>query len=299
LDLAAKGYQADFFVSPVSNSLLEGVICFPLEFAVVDGDLGYPRASQEIDISGEIIELDELCDREILAEREPETRESVEEIRKQWQTASELLAAAGRLKEEMNQLWDEGSDLNGIDRLVEALAAEILERKPCERHYFGSALSAQGLVSYVDHLSLACKARYILEGPVDRVKSAVLLEVGRRALAKGYEVEFFHDGFYPENLNMIIVTSLGVAVIDAGGLSLTARPGDIILDAREWVGTKPEKVFLPVVAEKRCRLNELIDEAARSLLEAETSLKRFHKIYSQAMDFGKMELIKERVMQEI
>ncbi len=299
LELAAKGYQADFFVSFAGSSSLEGVMCPQLGLAVVKGDCGYPSEHEQRGISCEVIDFSEFWDGASLAGCEEEIAELAEEIEKQLRSAAELLMKAARVKEKISAHGSGYPDPEEVERLVTRLVTEILEQSSRERHYFGTALSIQGLVSYVDGLSASCAGRYVLKGFPGKVKSAVLTAVGRMALARGHQVEFYHDGFNPENLNMIIITGLGVAVIDGDGLGLTVRPGDIILDARDWNDSNQETASGTDVVETQRRLDTLLEEAHTALLQAESIRKRLRGIFSRAMDFREVERVRSRIMEDI
>lgn len=299
LALATKGYETDFFVSPFNASSLEGVIFPQLGLGVVNGDLECKIEARYPGIAGEVINLGEHWDREQLVEHQQEIRDLVNEIQKHVELSRGLLKEASRVKEGLKSFWVTGLNLERVEALVTRLVTEILDRIPTERHYFGSTLSPQGFVSYIDQLSGSCACRYVLQGPPGSGKSTVLLALGERALARGCQVEFYHDGLNPDSLNMIIMTSLGVAVVDASGLTLTARPGDIIIDTRECIESEPEDFFEHEINEAQRRLDALVEEASAVLSKAEFCRKRLQKIYSRAMDFSEIERIQAQIIEEI
>lgn len=299
LALCERGFDVEFYVCPLNASSLEGVVFPQLATGIVNGSLPCPVEPRYPGVTGDIINLGEHWDREKIVTNQEEIQQLVNEMEKDTGRAYSLLREAELAKEKLKGNWLPDLDLERLDALVQKLAKEILDGQPGERHFFGSTVSSQGLVSFIDELSEHCRKRYILKGPPGSGKSTVLAAIGTRAAQRGYLVEYYHNGLNPDSLDMVIITNLQVALIDGEGINLSAGPYDTIIDTGECVDLKPGDDNAPEINDTRRTLESLLLDAAETLRDAESHRKRLQKLYTRAMDFSEVDRIRARVLEEI
>ncbi|MCI8589448.1 MAG: hypothetical protein HFE77_01880 [Clostridiales bacterium] len=80
--------------------------------------------------------------------------------------------------------------------------------------YFASANSKDGFISFFDQVFGECSYRYILKGGSGTGKSSLMKKLGSAAEELGYQTEYILCSSDPNSVDGIIITDLGVCMID-------------------------------------------------------------------------------------
>lgn len=299
LDISKLGYDAEFYVSPFNGTSLEGVVFPQLGMAVVDGSEPGPLEPRYPGVTGEIINLGDCWDKDEMQAHKEQIKSLVDTVAQGTEEAVERLREIKLAKEHLKRCWLSSLNLERLGVLVQELTREIIERQAGERHYYGSNLTSQGMVSYIDELSLDCRKRYILTGPPGSGKSTVLAAIGEKAREKGYRVEYYHSGLNPDSLDMVIIADLQVALIDNSNRNLSIRLSDIIINTEDYLDAPPDEEDSWEINEARRRLEGAFLQAVEVLKEVESCRKRLQRFYTRAMDFAEVDRTRARVIEEI
>jgi hypothetical protein len=176
-----------------------------------------------------------------------------------------------------------------IRELIEELASELLREQPGERHYFASAVTADGMVNILMKSAHECKCRYILTGPPGSGKSLVITELARMAREKGYFLEYYHCGLDLESIVMVIIPNLQLALIDGGSMELSIKPWDIVIDMADYLENYDAEAAALQSSEARRNYESLLLEAEVKLENAHAILKELKKVFATFMDFEQLD----------
>ena len=267
--------------------------------AVVDGSEPGPLEPRYPGVTGEIINLGDCWDKDEMQAHKEQIKSLVDTVAQGTEEAVERLREIKLAKEHLKRCWLSSLNLERLGVLVQELTREIIERQAGERHYYGSNLTSQGMVSYIDELSLDCRKRYILTGPPGSGKSTVLAAIGEKAREKGYRVEYYHSGLNPDSLDMVIIADLQVALIDNSNRNLSIRLSDIIINTEDYLDAPPDEEDSWEINEARRRLEGAFLQAVEVLKEVESCRKRLQRFYTRAMDFAEVDRTRARVIEEI
>ena len=80
--------------------------------------------------------------------------------------------------------------------------------------YFASANSKDGFVSFFDDVFGGCTYKYILKGGPGTGKSSLMKKLGAAAQEAGHSIEYIMCSSDPDSADGVIITDLGVCMID-------------------------------------------------------------------------------------
>jgi hypothetical protein len=297
--LLEKGYEIEFWISAIDPVNPDGVYIPRLGAAVINGSLPQPIDPRYPGATGHIIYLGEYRNKK---ELNGKTREIIDLIDCQEEhnnAAYEVLKTAGQAREEIKKVAGNCLSMANIKHLIEEMASELLREQPGEKHYFASAVTADGVVNYIDEISNECKHRYILKGPPGSGKSLVIAELARLARAKGYFLEYYHCGFNLDSIVMVIIRNLQLVLIDGGNIELSIKPWDVVIDMGIYLENyDPEEAALES-SEAWRRYESLVLDAQTKMEKAHSTLKELKKIYTGFMDFEQLDRKRQEVLEEL
>ncbi|HWP95370.1 MAG TPA: hypothetical protein VN426_00820 [Syntrophomonadaceae bacterium] len=231
-DLANRGFEVEFWLSAVESGSVEGVHLPQVKAAIVNGSLLQPGDNSYPDINGEVVELSRGLKEEENRNWEQETRSIVEDLQEHNRQARYLIHEAVELENLRNMSFAQNLDPDRLEVLVDDIEHALFKPEPGERHFFGLALTVDGMVNYLQEATRDCRSRYILQGPADCGQEQVMQKMADKAAALGYHREYFYRALDPQRPCMLLIRELQAAVIDAGLLPLANQPGDVIIDMR-------------------------------------------------------------------
>lgn len=297
--LAEQGYEIEFWMSALEPMNPEGVYIQQIETAIINGSAPNNINPKYPVVIEQTINLSEFLDEAVLSEKGLEIIKLIDQMEKYRSDAADIIRQANQAMEEMLIITGSTINENKLNGLIDELEKEILREKPGEKHYFASSLTPEGVIDYIDEISSPCKKRFILKGKHSKSKSRVINELAWRARNKGYFVEYYHYGLDPDNINMIIISNLHLAIIDVGEMKIIARPWDVPIDLDQCIDYHDlDYPDLHDVESKRKYESYLL--AAQGQLEnASDTLRKLKRIYAEAMDFEKLEEIKAKILKQI
>jgi len=294
-----QGYEVEFWVSAADPVSPEGVLIPQLRAAVVNGSLSSPIDPCYPGVTGDIIYLGDYWNKNLLQDYGPEIVNMYDQQEQHRQQATLVLKRAAEIRDNIKKKAAAYLNLEKLHDLVGQLAGEILDTGPAEKHYFASAVTAEGMINYIDEISSSCQKRYVFKGPAGSGKSSALMELANRARIKGYSLEYYHCGLEVENIQMIIIRNLQIALIDAGTLDLAVKPWDTVIDMSQCLEGYDEAELLHESSEALRIFESLLLEAQQELEKTRCCMKGLKKIYSLAMDFEALDRKRQQVRDEI
>ncbi|NLO20691.1 MAG: hypothetical protein GX119_01655 [Syntrophomonadaceae bacterium] len=296
-ELYQRGYEVDFWLSAEDPMNPEGLYISQLESAVVNGNLPVAIDPKYPGLSGSIINLSEYLDEGAINQHGPQIIDLVNEVEKRSLQAGIILQEASALREGMGSGNCGRIDKSKLNRLIEDLEEEILKTRMGGRHYFATSFTSEGIINYLEEISSSCKVRYLLKGGGGAGK--VINEIAIRAKGRGHSLEYYHCGISPDQLIMLIISNLQVAIIDAGDTELLLRPGDRMIDLDQCMNDGGEfRERLEYSAGQR-QYESLLLQAQAELEAAQKSRKNLKRLYSGAMNFEVLEEKRHELFQAL
>jgi Mrp family chromosome partitioning ATPase len=297
--LSEKGYEIEFWISALDPVNPDGVYIPRLGTAVINGSLPQPIDPRYPGATGHIIYLGDYRNKKEINGRAREIIEMIDRQEEQQNKADNVLKKAGQVREQIKAAARACLNMANIQLLIEELATELLREQPGERHYFASAVTADGVVNYIDEISNECRRRYILKGPPGSGKSLVMAELAYLAREKGYFLEYYHCGLEVDNIVMVIIRNLQLALIDGGDIELSIKPWDVVLDMTAYLDHYDPEAAAAQSSEACRNYEALLLDAQDKLESAHSMLKELKKIYTGFMDFEQLDRRRQEVLEEI
>ena len=297
LAMLERGYDVEFWQCSSDNDSLDGVLITDLSVAVIDGtaphaiDPLYPGAVDEI------VNLGDHWDDEYLRNHKTEIIKIGQEISANFELCYSKLAQAGQIRHQQSQLMQEHRDEEQIAQTQQNLLEEIFAKQtPPVRRLFASAITPRGLVNLTDSLSRSYPRRYILLGPPGSGKEKVMAAISARAEECGHKLEIYHNTFDPQQIELITLPDLRVAIADFGDQERENTSTDRIIDFKNFLApTEDQKA----TKELHKSHQELIDEAASALAQAKANHDTLEAYYCKAMDFEAVDETGNRIFHKI
>ncbi len=300
-ELNKKGYDIDYILS-LTDYNPEGLVIPLLNLAIVDGTYPYliePRYPGAVE---EIINMEECWDIDYLEDKRETIIEAVENYNITRQKAYKYLNTAKELHDKWEQIFLEGLDFKTADLKTEELMDDIFapKRSPL-RHLFASSISFKGPINFFDNITVNCKRRYILKGQPGTGKSTLIKKIAKKALEKGYFVDMYHCSLDPENIDMIVIEQLNIAVIhgtDPHEIK-ASRPGDVVINMLDCVDSEKAEKYKESTIKLEEEFNITQDQAVKSLKEASEKYNEVCKYYKKAVDINKFAEFENKLINKI
>lgn len=287
---AKKGLDHEIWYCSGDPSSVDGVYVKDIGAAVVDATAPHATEARLPVIRESVTDMAQSLARDRLL---PE-RGKIEKLfylkKRSYERAYEHLSRAFGYSEKKWREYSRLADIEGIRREAAAFAlsvsdgAGVAQRgKRRTRNMFSTAITADGAVSFYDHL--VGKRVY----RVNACDEGVHLFVGEVARLVAGDVMLLHNSLRPERLDAVVTQEFAVTG-DAGVFSTAADVIDI--SAKEGNAAFETEFF-------RSREKEEAGYAVSDLASARASHLEAEKFFVAAMDFSVADTLTFRVMKEI
>lgn len=293
-----QGYEIEFWISAMEVLSPDGVYIPLLECAVVNGSLPQAIDPKYPGIRDDIIYFHEFWNKEEIGKQQEGIIALFNNIEDHRLNSLRYLQDARDLKVNLREEYKNFLNWENLKKKMEELSNQIFAEPGGEKHYFATALTPDGLVNYVEELSSECSKRYIFKGFTGSSKNLVIDELADRARKKGHFVEYYHCGLEVENLIMLIIKNLQLAVIADENIDIQARPWDITIVMNDYLDGDFDAESIQT-SEVHRNLEALIIKAKQEMENAGNSLKDIKKIYAKTMDFDMLNKKRQEIETEL
>lgn len=303
-----KGYDIEFFHCSSDNNSLDGLIIPSLEIGVVDGtaphivDPKYPGAVDQI------INLGQFWDENKLRQQKKIIIRLSDEISENFKIAYSYFKEAKIIHDEWEEIYLSAMDFDKANSITENLIKKIFdnvkvtENNPSIKNRFFGAATPLGAVNFIENITEGIEKRFIVKGRPGSGKSTVMRKIGKYAEGIGLSVEYYPCGFDPYSLDMVIIPTLSIAVLDGTSPHVInpSRDSDEVVDMFELcidndIEKRKESELRTI--EQRYKLKMTI--ATNYIKEAKRLHDLLERYYIDAMDFKQLENKKQEIIEEI
>lgn len=299
LNLAERGYRVQFWPSPLDASYIDGVYIQQLKTILINVDAtGNTEIENHPGIMIHSIDLRDCYNSEELDSSHEEISLLTDQLEFIMGGVKSSLEVARESQKRLANNYERLLNAGKLQALSQQLITRILGDVDQAAHYFARAITSEGMVDFFEEITGDCTRRYILQGPPGNGKSWVMHRIGEEALAQGHKVAFYHSGLDPDLLEMVVLQSLEIAVVDGDIVRLANRPGDCYIDLAEcW--EDHHSVNQPVIRETERIVSNRLYQAIQGLTRARQVEQKLSKLFTKAMRFEQVDARREELIMEI
>ena len=231
-------------------------------------------------------------------------------ISKLFSIAYSQLAEARVIKKELDSYYQEAINNAQVNGVIHEIAKSIITDakiqfafEPKDRHLFATAFTPQGHANHYDTILQDVEKLYLISGDASAIGSEVVGAIADALHIHGLDTEVYHCAMEPEEIDLVIVPSMKIAVIKSiPGVNF--KPQDI-------KGIQNVKVFnlnafldQDVISvydkEIRCcneRLNSALCRAISYIAAAKTEHDVLESYYIPAMHFDDINAKRDEILQ--
>jgi hypothetical protein len=227
--------------NPSDEKKLDGIVIPNKGIAFIAGSERNGIESKFSNFVTKVFDLDEVLDHLQLVINKNSIIKMQTEIEQYHEEAYARFAKGKEIHEKKEELYIAAMDFEKANKVTAQLAAKLFhnvsvapESRSVEQLFFGAA-TPNGPINYIDNITSDLSKRYIIKGRSGSGKSTVMRKIGKYAENVGLAVQYFPCGLDPNSLDMIIIPTLSVAILDGTAPHVIdpSRPNDEVIDMFE------------------------------------------------------------------
>lgn len=295
-----EGYDVEFHHCSADPESIDAVVIPSLRIALIDGtaphvtDPKYPGAVETI------IHLGDHWQEENLRKNKENIIEEITANSNTYKRTYKYLAAAKIIHDDVEWSYGQAIDLLELNEYTNKiidrfLTAQPYQKKlPRERHLFGSAYTHKGHIDFVETYIGQVENIYYIKGAPGTGKSTLLRKLGKTALEKGYDLEFYHEPLEPDKLEHIIIPQLDIA------FTTNVKYKDKeTFDLDQFIDLKKLNYYREELEYSEKLFKQLLQDAINNLKKTKAKQEAIEKHYVPNIDFEKINDLTEKLLKEI
>jgi len=311
-DLLDRGYNVEYFYCSSDPDSLDAVAVPSLKVAIMDGTAPHvmdPRYPGAVD---EIIYFGDYWDDDVLVANREYIIECTNRIKDLFNMAYSKLKEAQIAYDEWKGYVKRCVDRTEYQRYANLLVGkmfknfDVLGKEGRARHYFACAITPSGIRDYAETLLAPGMNVYPIYGGPGSGAKELLRRVAHIAEWQGFYTERSHCPIEPEDLDMVIIPDLNVAVINIWEPFRSAVPKDAGINLQEGLDlsacfneAKLDEESRRALSSSRERFLGLLHQAMNDIAQAKAVHDQLETYYISAMDFEKIEQVRQRIVQRM
>ena len=288
-----KGYLVQWLHNPSDEENLDGVIIPQKGIAVIDGRARNGIEAKYANFIEQVFDLDESLNKATVVKNKNLIIQLQSEVEKLHQEAYARFANGVEIHKKKEELYISAMDFDKANKVTAQLAANLFHdvsidgEKPIVKQLFFGAATPKGAINYIDNITNEINKRYIIKGRSGSGKSTVMRKIAKYGENLGLTVQYFPCGLDPHSLDMIIIPSLSVAILDGTAPHVIdpTRKSDEVIDMFELcmdqsVDSKYDQQF----DELQLQYKQQMKEGTELLQKALETKNKLEQYYKEAVD---------------
>jgi Cdc6-like AAA superfamily ATPase len=231
-DLLKMGYEIEYHHCSSDNNSLDGVVIKGLNVAILDGTAPHVVDPVNPGAVDEVLNMGDCWNEEGFKRFRKNIIDINKEVGKTFRRAYRFIGAAKAVHDDWSNYNNEALNNSKLNKLKEELKGKIITTEVSssgiERHLFATALTPNGIVTYVDIILSGYNNVYVLNGGPGTGKTDVLEYISKEALKRGCYVEIYHDPLIPERYEHIFIPELSTALVTSNEINKKKFDGNQI-----------------------------------------------------------------------
>lgn len=302
-----KGLNVDCIHNTLKKDELDGVIAPSLKLAVVDGTLPHvvePRVPGAVE---EYVNLGAAWDSGKLRSHKTEIEGIFKKISQLYEKAEKSFAEALTIHDEWEKYYIKNMDYSKANKLIEETVNLIVGDKRAEKaavikdRFFGAS-TPDGPFDYIGNITSGLSKRYFIKGRPGTGKSTLLKKLVSVSAERGFDVEIYHCAFDAKSLDMVLLPELDLCIFDSTAPHVyePSKPTDEVIDMYEkCVKRGTDEKYVREIQGVNARYKLTVSRGTEALKEIVKQLDELKKYYVDAMDFDKVNKMRDKIIDEI
>lgn len=285
-----QGIEVDYIHCSNNVTDLDGICIRDKGISMVDATAPHvcdPTIPVAID---EIFNLADFINRDYVREHADELLRLQNQKKPYYQKAYRYLNAACKIYE--NNIYMNHQALNqvtlqaSIEEEIKTFSAEALSVRPGRnRSFFASAVSPQGMISYLDDL-VKGKKIIALKGENGMGMEQMLNAIREKANSRGYYTESCLCTLDTEKIDHLLIPEQNLAYITLNDYHNTGHPIDRVIDFEQFCDMNQLKEYSEEKDYNKKIYEELLQKAMNMINAQKVVHDEIEKIYVASMDFA-------------
>jgi hypothetical protein len=297
-----KGYDIEFHHCSSDNNSLDGIVIKGLNVAILDGTAPHVVDPVNPGAVDEVLNMGDCWNEEGFKKFRKNIIDINKEVGKTFRRAYRFIGAAKSVHDDWSTFNNEALSTTKLNKLKEELKDKILttpvSHAGTERHLFATALTPNGIITFVDTIVDGYEKVYVLNGGPGTGKTEVLDYLSKEALKRGCYVEIFHDPLIPERIEHIFIPELSTAVITSNEINRKKFYGNqIYMD--NFLNSYVLNKNRDEVKQNSELFYELLDKGLSIIASAKALHDEMEKFYIPNMDFSKLDKVYENIINKL
>jgi hypothetical protein len=303
-----KGFDLEYLHCSSDNKSLDGIIIPDLKVGIVDGTAPHVIEPKYPGVVEKVIDLGAYRNDAFLSQYKNIIISLTKDIETNFNAAYKTMQEAKKIHLKREEIYVGAMSFEKADHVIQDLIRSIFgtpfeqENNPKVTKKFFGASTPKGAVNFIDNITEDVTRRYIIKGRPGSGKSTLMKKIGSHAEANGLSVEYYPCAFDPQSMDMVIIPSLSVAVVDGTAPHVVDpyRLNDVVVDMFSLcMDTRVEEVQSEALNDLNTSYKNKMTLATNFLSEAKRLHDRLEEFYQQSMDFEQVDKKREAVLEEI
>ncbi|MGL5820291.1 MAG: PRK06851 family protein [Sarcina sp.] len=292
-------YDVEVINSSIDTDDIEGIKINDLEIAIINGELIH---DSNINIKSEIkvveIDLNDAKNEELILANKEELETCKAKFIECMNQSYKSFEKGLKIHDELEAIYIKHMDFHKMDTFTLDFMNKLVDKKSIDGnkkvfHRYLGAATPVGAVDYILNITEGLK-RYFIKGRAGTGKSTLLKKIGEFAKNNGYDIEFYHCGFDPNSLDMLVIRELNCALFDSTAPHeyFPSFTDDIIIDTYEkFCGVDVDNVYSNQIKVIEGQYLEAKKDGIKHLKDSNSYKKIYDGICDGALNYDKADRI--------
>lgn len=310
--MLALGYNVEYHFCSSDSDSLDSVVIPALGVAMLDGTAPHVVDPQLPGAVGEIINLGQYWNEDVLRVQKNAIASSGTKISRYFKMAYCQLEEAKTIKEELDHYYHWAINLAPVNGVIHQIAHSLMStatmqfgRSPKERHLFVSAFTPQGHVHHLPSLLQNVEKLHLITGEASNISGYVVETIAKAIYLHGLDSEVYHCPLNPEAVDLVVIPALRVAVLkEIPGLNFI--PQDVasinevkMYNLNQYLSTGTLEQYRDSINNAQKRFWAAIERALKHIAAAKEEHDVLENYYVPAMDFAAINTKRMEVLEKI